>query len=385
MTEHRVDTANRPREFETADKLREFLRNSRDLQKAVFQDLDLHPFVDQLMECDLRHTVFLGCKIPDEIYQVAGQNDSILFPHVPNTPFRKYRGTLYTPEELQSGYVVGDESSYAETLDGRVFNYYSQTGPDPKDVVEALTRRLHDMSITDAMHEFIEGKKIVSIMGGHSMGRDEPMYGEVAKLARDLTRRGFLVATGGGPGAMEAAHLGAWFARREEGEIDQAVEILARAPLYDPKGPWLDAALEVVERFPVVDRQACQSLGIPTWLYGHEPPARFALTIAKYFANSVREEGLLAIPKGGVVFTPGSAGTIQEIFQDATQNHYDSFGVISPMIFMGQQYWTETKPVYPLLQTLSKGHQYGELLEIHDDRHAIAAALQSFDDSRLKT
>jgi predicted Rossmann-fold nucleotide-binding protein len=66
-------------------------------------------------------------------------------------------------------------------------------------------------------------------------------------------------------------------------------------------------------------------------------PTPFATHIAKYFANSVREEGLLAIAKGGVIFTPGSAGTMQEIFQDLAQNHYQSFGVSSPMVFMDKK------------------------------------------------
>ena len=31
-------------------------------------------------------------------------------------------------------------------------------------------------------------------------------------------------------------------------------------------------------------------LGIPTWLYGHEPTTPFARVIAKYFQNSIREK-----------------------------------------------------------------------------------------------
>ncbi len=50
--------------------------------------------------------------------------------------------------------------------------------------------------------------------------------------------------------------------------------------------------------------------------------------------------GLLAIATHGVVFAPGSAGTIQEIFQDAAQNHYASFGPPSPMMLLGVDYWT---------------------------------------------
>ena len=61
------------------------------------------------------------------------------------------------------------------------------------------------------------------------------------------------------------------------------------------------------------------SLGIPTWLYGHEPSTPFATHIAKYFVNSVREDTILTVAYGGIIFTPGSAGTLQEIFQEAVQ------------------------------------------------------------------
>ncbi|MGB7342919.1 MAG: hypothetical protein WBD20_01790 [Pirellulaceae bacterium] len=367
-------------EFETTEKLQRYLSGSNNLSQCVFQGIDLTPLAQRLQSADLEHAILMGCEIPKSLQSKLFDSSAIIFPHVPSTPFRKYRGLLYTPEELQGDYRPSDHSSYDETVDGRIYSHFKIVGPNPDDAVEALTRRLHDMAITDAMQEFIVGKKIVAIMGGHSMLRSDPMYHQVALIGRTLTQHGYLVATGGGPGAMEAAHLGAWFATRTEADLADAVSILSAAPLYDPIGPWLDAAFAVVEKYPVKDREACQSLGIPTWLYGHEPPARFALTIAKYFANSVREEGLLAIAKNGVIFTPGSAGTIQEIFQDACQNHYNSFGVVSPMVFMGKQYWTETKPVYPLLEQLAAGMPYGQLLSIHDERSCIVAAIQSFSD-----
>ncbi|MFK7801885.1 MAG: hypothetical protein AB8G95_09655, partial [Anaerolineae bacterium] len=138
------------------------------------------------------------------------------------------------------------------------------------------------------------------------------------------------------------------------------------------------------EKYPLTSEDGCRSLGIPTWLYGHEPPTCFATSIAKYFANSVREDGLLAIALNGVVFSPGSAGTIQEVFQDATQNHYNSFGIISPMIFFGEQFWTEKKPIYPLLYNLAEGKAYQQLLAITDDRAEIMELIQQFDDGMAK-
>jgi predicted Rossmann-fold nucleotide-binding protein len=191
-----------------------------------------------------------------------------------------------------------------------------------------------------------------------------------------------LIATGGGPGAMEAAHLGAYFAGRSDGELQDALAVLAEAPSYKD-ALWMAQAFRVRARYPLGEEERVRypSLGIPTWLYGHEPPNVFATHIAKYFANSVREEGILTIATSGVVFSPGSAGTIQEIFQDACQNHYKSMGVVSPMVFLGKAFWTEKKPVYPLLAQLAKGMEYEKYLSITDSADEVVAALVAYDEA----
>ena len=65
-----------------------------------------------------------------------------------------------------------------------------------------------------------------------------------------------------------------------------------------------------------------ESLAVPTWYYGHEPTTPLATNIGKYFQNSLREDGLITIAAHGIVFAPGKAGTLQEIFQDAVRNYY---------------------------------------------------------------
>jgi predicted Rossmann-fold nucleotide-binding protein len=126
-------------------------------------------------------------------------------------------------------------------------------------------------------------------------------------------------------------------------------------------------------------REDSCSLGIPTWFYGHEPATPFASHIAKYFDNSVREDGLLAIAKGGVIYTPGSAGTMQEIFQDAAQNHYETFGFASPMVFFGEEYWRKQVPVYELLSHLQEQGRYRNLiLSITDDIESVVEHILSF-------
>jgi predicted Rossmann-fold nucleotide-binding protein len=70
----------------------------------------------------------------------------------------------------------------------------------------------------------------------------------------------------------------------------------------------------------------------------------------------------LAIATRGVVFSPGSAGTTQEVFQDATQNHYAVFGTVSPMVFLNGAFWNEELPAEPLLRTLAGDRPYAALI-----------------------
>ena len=131
-----------------------------------------------------------------------------------------------------------------------------------------------------------------------------------------------------------------------------------------------------MERFP---QEKYHSLGIPTWLYGHEPSTPFATHIAKFFENSIREDNILTLAYGGIIYTPGRAGTLQEIFQDAVQNHYLSLGLSSPMIFMGKKFWTEEMPVYPLLESMAMTGKYHNLiLSITDDPEEIVEQLENF-------
>ena len=253
------------------------------------------------------------------------------------------------------------------------------TGKQPQTAEESLARALHDNGIHVALNEFFKkynSRLCLGIMGGHALLRTDPMYKKVVLLSKRLTEQGFIMLSGGGPGAMEATHLGAWLAGRSEADVDAAVEILKVAPSFNDKG-WLASSFEVMKRFPRQGNYV--SLGIPTYLYGHEPSAPFATHIAKFFENSIREDLILTVAFGGIIYTPGSAGTMQEIFQDAVQNHYLSFGYASPMIFLGTDFWTKELPVYPFLQELVKLGKYKNLqLTLTDDFDVIVKELEAF-------
>ena len=94
----------------------------------------------------------------------------------------------------------------------------------------------------------------------------------------------------------------------------------------------------------------------------------------------MREDTLLSIAKGGIIYSPGSAGTIQEIFQDAAQNHYETFGAPSPMVFLGKEFFTKEIPIYPLLEDLMARGKYKNLLiSITDDAQDAIDTLLSFE------
>lgn len=373
-------------ELNSTGALLERIEQESSLKNTVVQGIDLTaPDVEAaLTSVSAENACFLGCTLSDVVEQHVRNTGGTIFPGFVGVPFRAYRSSLYTPAELMEGYVPGQPETRSDTRDARIYRYFKARKRDGRDapVMDALAFRIHDHAIDNALRDLLspdEGseRKVVGIMGGHQLARDADLYRQVARLASQLTRAGFFVATGGGPGAMEAANLGAALAPFEANALDDAIECLATAPHYEDDA-YLDQAYEVRERYP--DR--AESLAVPTWFYGHEPSNLFSTHVAKYFANSIREDGLLAIATYGVVYAPGSAGTIQEVFMDAAQNHYETFGSASPMIFLDETYWANTKPVYPLMKTLAEGTPYEDGLTITDDVKTAVAQIEEHAPSR---
>ena len=310
--------------------------------------------------------------------EIAFEDLSIFIPRM-GKPFSTYPKGLYTSKMLYEGYDYHDDSTFETCFDTRVYNHYISFGKRGKDVRETLARSLHDHFITHALYKLLDHydeKMVIGVMGGHARRRDDPMYRQIVYLSKKLTEMGRLMITGGGPGAMEATHLGAYMAGRPDQEVEEAIAMMTPSPTFRDEG-WLRRAFEVMDRFPMISDY--RSLAIPTWYYGHEPTTPFASDIAKYFDNSVREDGIVTVAKGGIIYTPGSAGTMQEIFQDAGQNHYESVGYASPMVFMGKDYYTNYMPAYALLKDLSdRGIFKNMILTISDDNEEIIASLVKF-------
>lgn len=143
-------------------------------------------------------------------------------------------------------------------------------------------------------------------------------------LAGHLNERGYLIVTGGGPGIMEAAHLGVAFSGPNKAHFDEALVILKGAARFpdldgliqddgsiapDMEGKliqardWLAAALKAR---PLIKGELPVSLAIPTWLYGAEPTMPFATHYGKYFQNSIREEALVNNSRAGIIYAHGA-------------------------------------------------------------------------------
>jgi predicted Rossmann-fold nucleotide-binding protein len=333
------------------------------------QSVDLTDRTEALLAVETTGTVFLGCPMADEATAKLRADGTLVFPPVPGLPFDPYRGLLYTPDSLFEGLATG---GYEATPDALGHAWFQRTRTDG-DMFASMLRSIHDDAMSDALDEHLGDSPVVGVMGGHAMARGTDAYTGAAHLGRALARAGLTVATGGGPGAMEAANLGAYASSHPDDMLGEALAVLGTVPSFVPSvTDWAGAAFAVRSRWPA----GGDSVGIPTWFYGHEPPNAFAAHIAKYFANATREDGLLARCTAGVVFLPGAAGTVQEIFDNATPNYYESRGGPTPMVLVDRVHWTERLPAWPLLQSLAEGRSMEPLIALVDSVAEAPAALE---------
>lgn len=344
--------------------LKKIQQTTRDLTDCTLQGLDLTGWIDDWSGWTLDNTTLLGCTMPLDL-EIEARKRSVWIYHGPRgLPYQPFRRSLYSWRELLEGYNDQEDNS----RDWQIYQHFSRYRFNPP-INEALWQRIHDHAIDDALRELLAfdargmtQARCVGFMGGHGVRRDMPFYRLAAQTAKMLTEANYFVVSGGGPGIMEAANLGAYLAGRPDEVLTEVLHILAEAPHYTSPG-YHEKALRVLDRYP----NGADSLAIPTWFYGHEPSNLFAAYIAKYFSNSIREDTLLAVSLYGIVFAPGSAGTTQEIFMDATQNHYGTFNYYSPMVFLGTYRYQIETMIFPLLRQLAHGRTYADMLHITDE------------------
>ena len=123
----------------------------------------------------------------------------------------------------------------------READYYNRDKKMPC-VHEALAQRIHDHAIDHALYRFAQPKPhqrrpIIGVMGGHSKTRADEIYHTVTHLTWQLSKKAVSIVSGGGPGVMEAANLGAYLSSYESAAVDESVEILKKkSRLHEANG-----------------------------------------------------------------------------------------------------------------------------------------------------
>ena len=291
-------------------------------------------------------------------------------------PYSPGRDSLYTVDELMAGY---ESDAPMQSLDARLAAHVKACGIPPADVDEAIAQVVHDQGVGQAMRAYVaasvaQGRHIVGVMGAASTPRDAPAYRLAAATAKAVSEAGFLVATGGGLGIMEAGNLGAYFAGRPDEELCGAIDDLKRCPVYGGhEAQYIDSARLITAR----RRAGAPSLAVATWRFDEEPISQFATHIAKLFQNSVREEGLLSIADAGVAYFEGGLGTLREVFQDLAQNGAAEPAHQMAMVFVDIEAYGEPGSPFHLAHSRARraAPPFDDLITLADSPDAVVAAM----------
>jgi uncharacterized protein (TIGR00730 family) len=193
------------------------------------------------------------------------------------------------------------------------------------------------------MSEFVEGfeslrgiRPAVTIFGSARTSPEHPDYELTRKIAYGLSKKGYTILTGGGPGMMEAANLGA----------------------YEAGGKSVGCNIELPFEQKV------------------NPYVNLPVSFHYFFIRKV----MFLRYASAVVVMPGGFGTLDEMFETLTliqTRKIDPF----PVILVGREYWQ--KGLDWIRETIMREHQYidrhdMDLFELADSQEEVIKIITDY-------
>lgn len=192
------------------------------------------------------------------------------------------------------------------------------------------------------LSEFVEGFEnmtsigpSVSFFGSARLPADSPYYNLAVETAQAVTRRGFAVITGGGPGIMEAANKGAQSAN------GRSCGLSIDLPFESASNRFIDT--------------------------------KYNLSFRYFFVRKV----MFIRYAQGYVFLPGGVGTMDELFEALTLIQTKKIHPF-PIYMMGKSYWAG---LMDWIKDTMLGHacispEDLDLIHITDDPEEVANGIE---------
>lgn|GEM_PF-1709449 len=190
---------------------------------------------------------------------------------------------LYKTKKMRKSTYINEKESH---IDPTFYKHVKRTARHAEIEIEAGLKLINKID-----------NKVVSIFGSHLIKKNNKYYIECEKTAYELGKRGYAIITGGGPGIMEAANMGAKRAH--------TVSVGIREKLLSKE----------------------QNVDAEIYTY----KAAFNFLFVRRF--------LLAVKSDALIFYPGGYGTLNEFFEYIT---LVVTGINSkiPIIFVDKKYWS---------------------------------------------
>ncbi len=329
------------------------------LQNKLLYNIDFTKIKIKWKFINLINTAFIKCKFRDVDISAIINNGGIFIPQNKELPFNIVQEKLYTQKSIK-------ELNIEKIHNSGYQNFFEVPNIE-------IFKRIHDLSISYCLNDYLNNKSVIGFMGGHNIGRNTDLYKDISLLSKKLSGSGYLIVTGGGPGIMEAANLGAYFSRDTEDNVIRTIKKLSSVPLYT-----MDNYLNSSEKIVNTQLNGSENLSIPTLHYINEPINKFATRIAMFFSVHEREYWLLKRSNKAIIVAPGSMGTLNEIFSFLSQLKYDKNKEKAPIILFGKDFFSKQINLYALLKKFSIKNKISDVVFISDSIDEVYQIIETY-------